>query len=281
MKDANTYKNELEMSSRMTSSSSPGISEQNLVEEMPDLRDFMSKKEAKQLQKLLDWQGIEDFELKVLQKGFVKALESLVVVNELDQRQEGEPIRISPVESQVSKLIQVCLPQNQQITEKGVEAQQNGENGQKVEQEAKMAQGGLRRKRGRSCPLRSKKVPPISLVTYFLRHERYLNVSDDELVVALIYILRASGNNKTLKLDRFSCHKLFSTSILLAKKYLLDVGSIRLEEFAFITGVNRDLLMKMEAYFLDSGLGWRLFVSPEEFTAVKRILASIGLTVDF
>ena len=107
-----------------------------------------------------------------------------------------------------------------------------------------------------------KTIPKISIEDYLNRIQRYTQIEDSTLVIALIYIDRILGRNH-IKLSKFNVYKILLTAILIAIKYNEDEIYNNFC-FAEIFGISGKNLNKLENKFLDL-VGFKLFISKKEF----------------
>lgn len=101
-------------------------------------------------------------------------------------------------------------------------------------------------------------VPKISLFDYLLRIEKYSEVEDSTLIIALIYIDRIC-KKKGIVLSKYNIHRLLFTSILIAIKYNEDIICDNLY-YSKIAGVTKKELQVLEYEFMKI-IDFDLFVS--------------------
>ena len=126
--------------------------------------------------------------------------------------------------------------------------------------------------------LKCKTAPGISIRGYIIRLASLGSLPDSFLITTLIYILRIFAKNPGLDFSNHSPHKLISTSLFLATKYVIDQGAWFLKEFGKLAGVSPKLLKKKSVYMADSLLDWDLFVPQKEYKQVENFLISVAGT---
>ena len=122
--------------------------------------------------------------------------------------------------------------------------------------------------------LKCKTPPPISLKDYIFRLTDLGCLSDSVLITALIYIIRIVAKNPELDFSSFNAHKIISTSLFLATKYVIDHGIWYLKDFGELSGVSARTLRKESSYMAQKLLDWDLFVPQKEFKQVRNLLVS-------
>jgi hypothetical protein len=100
--------------------------------------------------------------------------------------------------------------------------------------------------------------PKISLFDYLLRIQKYSEVEDSTLIMALIYIDRIC-KKKGIALSKYNIHRLLFTSILIAIKYNEDTICDNLY-YSKIAGVTKKELQVLEYEFMKI-IDFDLFVS--------------------
>ena len=100
--------------------------------------------------------------------------------------------------------------------------------------------------------------PKISLFDYLLRIQKYTEVEDSTLIIALIYIDRIC-KKKGIVLSKYNIHRLLFTAILIAIKYNEDIICDNLY-YSKIAGVTKKELQVLEYEFLKI-IDFDLFVS--------------------
>ena len=209
------------------------------------------------------------YSLTRVQKSFVLVVERLVLLAELDIPFSFLTDKNLSLPERLNRLIAGCG------IEEGSVSQVNYSRNQTEEGAEPRTRDCSRSKKAAENPLECRKVPPMSVLKYVSRHVDFVDVKDCHLICALIYIIRALETEKGLKLNKFSCHKLVSVSILLAQKYLIDDGFWNMSDYAAITGVKAESLTEMEIYLTEEILEWRVFVPYDDFIGVAASLLSI------
>lgn len=116
----------------------------------------------------------------------------------------------------------------------------------------------------------SSEKPSISVADYLERSYKYLQCSEACFVLALVYMDRVQASSLVV-IDSFSIHRIFTTSLLLAIKYLDDFGG-SLPYSAKVGGISKEELLRLESdmcLILDHNL----FASTEEFDQYSDVLA--------
>lgn len=101
---------------------------------------------------------------------------------------------------------------------------------------------------------------PFSLYFYVHRLVAIANCSPSVFISALIYLDRIQAKQRALLLSELNCHRLLSTAVLLATKWL-DDESVNNSRFALVSGMSLDELNRLEftmLYVLD----WSLYIEP-------------------
>ena len=107
-------------------------------------------------------------------------------------------------------------------------------------------------------PFAHEHAPKISIFDYLLRIQKYSEVEDSTLIIALIYIDRIC-KKKGIVLSKYNIHRLLSTSILIAMKYNEDIICDNLY-YSKIAGVTNKELLVLEYEFMKM-IDFDLFVS--------------------
>ena len=107
-----------------------------------------------------------------------------------------------------------------------------------------------------------KTIPKISIEDYLNRIQKYTELEDSTLIIALIYIDRLS-ENKNIKLSIYNVHRILFTAVLLAIKYNED-EIYENNIFAEIFGVSNKELNNLESEFLDL-IEFKLFITKKIF----------------
>ena len=111
-------------------------------------------------------------------------------------------------------------------------------------------------------PFTHKTVPKISIEDYLNRIQKYSELEDSTLIIALIYIDRLL-ENKNIKLSIYNVHRILFTAVLLAIKYNED-EIYENNIFAEIFGVSNKELNNLESEFLDL-IEFNLFITKKIF----------------
>ena len=115
----------------------------------------------------------------------------------------------------------------------------------------------------------SKTIPKISVSDYLLRITKYANVSDEILIIALIYLDKLCKKNKIM-LNSYNVHRLLFISILISIKMNSD-KIYKNNYYSKISGINpKDLcLMEYEFIYLS---GFMLNIKKEIYEKYKSFL---------
>ena len=115
----------------------------------------------------------------------------------------------------------------------------------------------------------SKIIPKISVSDYLLRITKYANVSDEILIIALIYLDKLCKKNKIM-LNSYNVHRLLFISILISIKMNSDKIYKNIY-YSKISGINpKDLcLMEYEFIYLS---GFMLNIKKEIYEKYKSFL---------
>ena len=115
----------------------------------------------------------------------------------------------------------------------------------------------------------SKIIPKISVSDYLLRITKYANVSDEILIIALIYLDKLCKKNKIM-LNSYNVHRLLFVSILISIKMNSD-KIYKNNYYSKISGINpKDLcLMEYEFIYLS---GFMLNIKKEIYEKYKSFL---------
>ena len=114
------------------------------------------------------------------------------------------------------------------------------------------------KKQNDHSPYTNGHAPKISLFDYLLRIQKYTEVEDSTLIIALIYIDRIC-KKKGIVLSKYNIHRLLFTAILIAIKYNEDIICDNLY-YSKIAGVTKKELQVLEYEFLKI-IDFDLFVS--------------------
>jgi len=113
--------------------------------------------------------------------------------------------------------------------------------------------------------------PAVSISDYVARLRRHFRCSPGCLVLALVYIDRATQRHPELEVGGLTCHRILAASLTLATKFLDDeVYSNRF--YSEICGVPLRELNALEGAMMELLRG-DLHVRPEEFDVYQRMLA--------
>jgi len=119
-------------------------------------------------------------------------------------------------------------------------------------------------------PFHLPRSPSISLTSYFERLCEWFECSDACIVLALVFIDRASVRNSDVLITPQTCHQLLLTSMVLAAK-VHDDSYYSMSFYAQVGGTTTERLQDMEMYLLDA-LDWKLWVKPEEYAMYRDLL---------
>lgn len=117
-------------------------------------------------------------------------------------------------------------------------------------------------KKQSSQPFRANTIPPISLFDYLCRIKTYSNVSNNTLILSLIYIDKLCSSSQMI-ITHYNIHRIVLVAIIAAIKYNEDV----IYEDAFyaeIGGVSLKELISISCFFLIK-IDYRLYVTEEQF----------------
>ena len=115
----------------------------------------------------------------------------------------------------------------------------------------------------------SKTIPKISVSDYLLRITKYANVSDEILIIALIYLDKLCKKNK-LMLNSYNVHRLLFISILISIKMNSD-KIYKNNYYSKISGINPKELCLMEYEFMHLS-GFMLNIKKEIYEKYKSFL---------
>lgn len=119
--------------------------------------------------------------------------------------------------------------------------------------------------------------PSISINKYLERITKYADCSDNQFILALIYIDRLIEQNPSLKLSSLNIHRLIITSIVLSVKYDSDYF-FKNSIYAKIGGICVKELNALEKDFLHR-LDYNLYVSDEEFAFYRNELTKLSFSL--
>ena len=115
----------------------------------------------------------------------------------------------------------------------------------------------------------SKIIPKISVSDYLLRITKYANVSDEILIIALIYLDKLCKKNKIM-LNSYNVHRLLFVSILISIKMNSD-KIYKNNYYSKISGINPKDLCLMEYEFIHLS-GFMLNIKKEIYEKYKSFL---------
>ena len=115
----------------------------------------------------------------------------------------------------------------------------------------------------------SKTIPKISVSDYLLRITKYANVSDEILIIALIYLDKLCKKNKIM-LNSYNVHRLLFISILISIKMNSD-KIYKNNYYSKISGINPKELCLMEYEFIHLS-GFMLNIKKEIYEKYKSFL---------
>lgn len=119
---------------------------------------------------------------------------------------------------------------------------------------------------------------PFDLEFYIGRLVQYSNCSTAAFVVALIYLDRVHVACHALSLTEMNCHRLLSTALVLAIKYL-DDEVFSNAYYARVSGLTTEELNALEAAMLRI-LDWRLSVAPTAYAVFEDSLRKSAAILD-
>ncbi|KAL4439631.1 hypothetical protein ABPG74_004033 [Tetrahymena malaccensis] len=109
----------------------------------------------------------------------------------------------------------------------------------------------------------AKKLPPISIMDYLKRLQKFTDCSNANFVLALIYIERLQESMGEILLNSYTILRLILASTIIAIKYNYD-QTLKNDYYAKIGGVKKEELNELEAAFCEM-IDFRLYVSDETF----------------
>jgi len=115
----------------------------------------------------------------------------------------------------------------------------------------------------------SKTIPKISVSDYLLRITKYSNISDEILIIALIYLDKLCKKNKIM-LNSYNVHRLLFTSILISIKMNSD-KIYKNSYYSKISGINPKELCIMEYEFIYLS-GFMLNIKTDIYEKYKSFL---------
>lgn len=111
--------------------------------------------------------------------------------------------------------------------------------------------------------------PGIVLSKYLRRFVRYLNVSRSVFIVSLIYLDRVHESDEMLGLEELNIHRLVTTALCVAAKYLED-ESHRNSSLSRIGGVPSTSEMNVLEHEFLRRLNWACAVSMEMYRVYEK-----------
>jgi len=115
-----------------------------------------------------------------------------------------------------------------------------------------------------SSPFYAQSAPEVSVVDYMTRILKFAPVSDELLIMSLIYLDRFMERNTDTLLSRLNIHRLILTSVVLSTKFNSDFFYTN-SYYAHVGGVTCLEMNALERTFLTK-LNYHLTVQKEEFT---------------
>ncbi|KAL4492053.1 hypothetical protein ABPG72_008474 [Tetrahymena utriculariae] len=109
----------------------------------------------------------------------------------------------------------------------------------------------------------AKKLPPISIMDYLKRLQKFTDCSNANFLLALIYIERLQESMGEILLNSYTILRLILASTIIAIKYNYD-QTLKNDYYAKIGGVKKEELNELEAAFCEM-IDFRLYVSDETF----------------
>jgi hypothetical protein len=115
----------------------------------------------------------------------------------------------------------------------------------------------------------------MSIGFYLSRIRESFDCSDACAVFALVFIDRAARHNPDLALNELTCHRLLLTCIMVAAKFHDDT-CYRTEHYATVGCLEAGELVTLEEELVRA-LGWRLYLTPDQYQRCKDEMASEAL----
>lgn len=113
-------------------------------------------------------------------------------------------------------------------------------------------------------------IPAFSISAYIDRVSEFFECSDACLVLALVYIDRATLADPNLVISDLTVHQLLCTSLMMAAKFF-DDEYYSTKVYANVGGMSSRRLAKLELRLLQL-LDWKLGVESEEYTMYRDLL---------
>jgi len=120
--------------------------------------------------------------------------------------------------------------------------------------------------------------PSISIRKYLERITKYAKCSDNQFILALIYIDRFIEHNSNFQLNSLNIHRLLISSIVISLKYDSDYF-FNNSTYAKIGGISLKELNALEKEFL-SKLHYHLYVDDNEFYFYQTELSKLALSLN-
>ena len=121
-------------------------------------------------------------------------------------------------------------------------------------------------------PFISKKIPSITIINYIERLFKYSKVSENTMILVLIYIDRICANHK-INLNYYNIHKIILASFIVTIKFYED-DYYSLAFYAKLGGVTIKEINILEYEFLKL-IDFKLFVSDELYEKYNTYLKSL------
>ena len=121
-------------------------------------------------------------------------------------------------------------------------------------------------------PFISKKIPSITIINYIERLFKYSKVSENTMILVLIYIDRICANHK-INLNYYNIHKIILASFIVTIKFHED-DYYSLTFYAKLGGVTIKEINNLEYEFLNL-IDFNLFVSDELYDKYNNYLKSL------
>lgn len=111
-------------------------------------------------------------------------------------------------------------------------------------------------------------LPTISIMEYLLRFATYAWISNEGMIMGIIYLCRLSISNPNFAVNQLTIHRLLLVSMLAAAKFYDDQYASN-ACYAILGGVTTRELNRLEAHFLFL-INFQLYISPEQYSAEFR-----------
>lgn len=119
-------------------------------------------------------------------------------------------------------------------------------------------------------PFTSLRTPSISMNDYICRVLKYIRCSDTSLILSLIYIKRLSDKYGSEFYNRYSFHRIYITSILVAAKFI-DDKFYNNKYYAIVGGITSKEITELEICILKC-LNFNLNVTLDEYDKMYYIV---------